>query len=86
MTPANQKTAPISPFVLSNFLSCFLITILCIAWLILTSFSTKCRIIIVSLLFSLVEFTFYGMTIELPNGDTVFKPFDPKCRKPHTVN
>jgi len=35
-------------------------------------------------LFSIIEYTWTGNSIQLDNGEVIFKPFDPQC-KPHTV-
>ena len=80
-----NKEAPPSPIVLPKVVSSLVIIILCALWFEYTTFSEKIRSLIISASFSLIESTFYGTTIELPNGDIIFKPFDPKCRKPHTV-
>jgi len=84
--PNSLKTAaPQSPIIFPKLVSIVLITFFCVIWVYYTTFGTKCRTLIISASFSLIEFTFYGTTIEMPNGDIFFKPFDPKCRKPHTV-
>lgn len=80
-----NKEAPQSPIVLPKVFSSIVIIILCALWFEYTTFSEKIRSLIISASFSLIESTFYGTTIELPNGDIIFKPFDSKCRKPHTV-
>ena len=80
-----NKEAPESPFVLPKIVSSLLLVILCALWFEYTTFSEKVRTLIISASFSLIEATFYGTTIEEPDGNIIFKPFDPKCRKPHTV-
>ena len=80
------KNPPKSPINLSKTFVFLIFAIILIIWLVFTSTSAKLRMLIVSSFYSLIEYTFYVMTIELPNGDTIFKPFDPGCRKPHTVS
>ena len=64
------------------------ISLLCIIYYVYLTYSTydvKLKCIIISFLYSITEFTWIGSTIELPNGEIKFKPFDKNCRKPHTV-
>ena len=65
------------------------ITLLCIifyTYLTYSSYDVKIKSILISFLYSVTEFTWIGSTIQLPNGEIIFKPFDKRCRKPHTVN
>jgi hypothetical protein len=45
----------------------------------------KLRSIFNAAAFSVIEFTFYTMTVEMPNGDILLRPFDSRCRKGHTT-
>lgn len=87
-TPQTKNPKNIAPklsFTLPKPVSFIILAIAFLLWIFLTSFATKLRVILCSAAFSLIEFTFYSTTIELPNGDLIFKPFDPRCRKGHTV-
>jgi hypothetical protein len=55
-------------------------------WFIYTDNQTKLFGLIVSLCYSLLEFTWIGCTVELPDGEVRFRPFSPERRKAHTVN
>ncbi len=62
-----------------------MITTIIVIWAILTSLNDKLIGIILSLGFALIEYSWIGLTILLPNGDVAFRPFDKNCRKPKTV-
>lgn len=80
-----KNIQPKLSFTFPKPLSYFIIAIGFLIWLLFTSLTTKIRVFLASLVYGLIEFSFYATTIEMPNGDTIFKPFDPKCRKGHTV-
>lgn len=62
-----------------------LVGLAALSWAWYTPLETKIRCFFGASCFSLIEFTFYTLTVELPNGDIVFRPFDKKCRKGHTT-
>ncbi|RKP25927.1 hypothetical protein SYNPS1DRAFT_28358 [Syncephalis pseudoplumigaleata] len=62
-----------------------LVLMLVAAWWSATSLDAKLRSLVNAAAFSVIEFTFYAMTVEMPNGDILLRPFDPRCRKGHTT-
>src|SRR5690606_7300392 len=66
--------------------SIFLLALILYSYLTFTDYPTRVKAIIISCFYSLIEYSWTGSTIELPNGELIFKPFDKRCRKPHTVN
>jgi hypothetical protein len=77
---------PLSPIgKLSLPLRSILVTVVILFWYFLSGFSYKVLGLVLSMLFSLAEFCWYSMTIEKGDGEVEFKPFDPNCRKGHTV-
>ncbi|KAI9593976.1 hypothetical protein BDF19DRAFT_414972 [Syncephalis fuscata] len=67
------------------FLGYPLVLCLVAAWWSATTLDAKLRSFINAAAFSVIEFTFYTLTVEMPNGDIVLRPFDPRCRKGHTT-
>ncbi|KAJ3166236.1 hypothetical protein HDU88_003459 [Geranomyces variabilis] len=45
----------------------------------------KLRSIVAAAAFSVIEFTFYSVSIETVAGDILIRPFDSRCRKGHTT-
>jgi len=78
--------APLSPFgKLPKAISVIIIIIFSFLWLYFVDSRTKILTIVASLCYSFQEYSWVGTTIESPNGEVVFRPFDKNCRKPHTT-
>jgi hypothetical protein len=54
-------------------------------WFAYSGINAKVRGFIGATTFTLIEYTFYTLTYELPDGTVVFSPGDPRCRKGHTT-
>ncbi|RKP05086.1 hypothetical protein THASP1DRAFT_33086 [Thamnocephalis sphaerospora] len=54
-------------------------------WIYLLEPDVKLRAIFHAACFSVIEFTFYSVTVEMPNGDIILRPFSKDCRAGHTT-
>ncbi len=79
----NQPASPTGK--LSHKKCSILIATVIYLWFMFSNFTCKILGLVLALFFSFVEFCWISMTIEKEDGEVEFKPFDPKCRKGHTV-
>lgn len=70
---------------LSKSTTMIFIFLVSLFWFNYTTFNMKIVALITSSLYSLLEFTWIGLTVELPNGEVIFRPFSKNTRKPETV-